>query len=109
MKNETLSRLFVGIPIADEMRRALERHLAATVGERLPGRAVPPANWHLTLRFLGATDAERRRRVDDELSRIERPPPFALSFTSLGAFPRAGRAKVLWLGVGEGADELRSL
>ena len=109
MQNDTPSRLFVGIPVADEMRDALERHLAATVGERLPGRAVPPANWHLTLRFLGATDAERRRRVADELSRIEHPPPFGLSFTTLGAFPRAGRAKVLWLGVGEGADELRAL
>jgi 2'-5' RNA ligase len=104
-----MARLFVGIPVSDGLRAALEAHLAATVGERLPGRAVPPANWHLTLRFLGATDAERRCRVVDELARIDPPPPFDLSLTGLGAFPRAGRAKVLWIGVGEGADPLRAL
>jgi len=102
-------RLFVGIPVTEELRGALERHLADAVGGRLPGRAVPPANWHLTLRFLGATDAERHRRVGDELARIDPPPRFDLAFTGLGAFPRAGRAKVLWIGTGEGVDELRAL
>jgi 2'-5' RNA ligase len=104
-----VARLFVGIPVSDGLRAALEAHLAATVGERLPGRAVPPANWHLTLRFLGATDAERYRRVVDELARIDPPPPFDLAFGGLGAFPRVGRAKVLWIGAGEGADALRAL
>jgi len=99
-------RLFVGIPVTDGVRDALRRHLAV-VGE-LPGRAVPPANWHLTLRFLGATDAERHRRMVDEMRRIT-AAPFDLTFTALGAFPRAGRAKVLWIGIGEGADELRAL
>ena len=108
MREEKPVRLFVGVPVADELRDALERHLAATVGERLAGRAVPPANWHLTLRFLGATDAERHPRMVDELARIE-APPFDLTFTGLGGFPRAGRAKVLWIGVGAGADELRAL
>src|SRR5688572_15398164 len=106
MEAEKPIRLFVGIPIADELRGALERHLAATVGGRLPGRAVPPANWHLTLRFLGSTDAERHRRIVDELARVAAPPPVDLTLSALGAFPRAGRAKVLWIGVGEGADEL---
>jgi 2'-5' RNA ligase len=109
MSEEKPARLFVGIPVADELRDTLQRHLAAAIGERLPGRAVPPANWHLTLRFLGATDAGRHRRVVDELSRIEVVPSFDLSFTGLGGFPRAGRAKVLWIGVGEGAVELRAL
>ena len=109
MSGEKPSRLFVGIPVMDELRDALRRHLAATVGDRLPGRAVPPANWHLTLRFLGSTDAERHRRIVDELARIAPPPPFDLSFAGLGAFPRAGRATVLWIGVGDGADELRAL
>jgi len=109
MEGGNVVRLFVGIPVSDGLRAALEAHLAATVGERLPGRAVPPANWHLTLRFLGATDPERHRRVVDELARIDPPPPFDLSFTGLGAFPRAGRAKVLWIGVGESVDPLRAL
>jgi 2'-5' RNA ligase len=109
MDGGNVARLFVGIPVSDGLRAALARHLAAAVGERLPGRAVPPANWHLTLRFLGAMDAERHRRVVDALACIDPPPSFDLSFGSLGAFPRAGRAKVLWIGTGEGADALRAL
>ena len=106
---EKAARLFVGIPIGEALRAELEAYLRATFGERLPGRAVPPANWHLTLRFLGSTDAARHRRIADELGRVDPPPPFDLTLAGLGAFPRAGRAKVLWTGVGEGADALRAL
>ncbi|MFL5384920.1 MAG: RNA 2',3'-cyclic phosphodiesterase [Longimicrobiaceae bacterium] len=106
---EDRARLFVGIPFPAALREELQAYLRATFGERLPGRAVPPPNWHLTLRFLGATDAARHRRIVEELGRIDPPPPFDLTLAGLGAFPRAGRAKVLWTGVGEGADELRAL
>jgi len=106
---EKAARLFVGVPIPAELQNGLEAYLRTAFGERMPGRAVPPANWHLTLRFLGATDAARHRRVAEELGHIDPPPPFDLTVAGLGAFPRAGRAKVLWIGVGGGADELRAL
>lgn len=106
---EDRARLFVGVPIPAELRDGLEAYLRDTFGERLPGRAVPPASWHLTLRFLGSTDAARHRRIVDELARIDPPPPFDLTLAGLGAFPRARQAKVLWTGVGQGADALCAL
>lgn len=109
MERGTVGRLFIGIPVAAEVRDGLEAYLRATFGERMPGRAVPPANWHLTLRFLGDTGAEQHRRLGDELRRMEPVPPFALSLERLGAFPRAARASVLWVGAADGADELRAL
>jgi 2'-5' RNA ligase len=102
-------RLFVGIPFPAELREGLETYLRDTFGERMPGRPVPPANWHLTLRFLGDTDAEHHRVLVDELTAIDRGPAFDLSLAGLGAFPRAARATVLWIGVGDGAAELRAL
>ena len=105
---EDRARLFVGIPFPAALREEVQAYLRATFGERLPGRAVPAANWHLTLRFLGATEGERQGRMVDEMRRIA-APSFDLTITRLGAFPRAGRAKVLWIGVGGGADELRTL
>ncbi|HKP73958.1 MAG TPA: RNA 2',3'-cyclic phosphodiesterase [Longimicrobiaceae bacterium] len=102
-------RLFVGVALAEALRAELEAYLAATFGARLPGRAVPPRNWHLTLRFLGATDAERHHCIVDELSAIEPPSAFDLELASLGAFPRPARAKVLWIGAGAGGDALRAL
>ena len=107
MREARSVRLFVGVPIAGDLREELLRHLEAA-GAPLPGRAVPPANWHLTLRFLGATDVERHRRVAAGLRRIAMPG-FELSLAALGAFPRPARATVLWIGVGDGARELRAL
>ena len=108
MAMETGGRLFVGVAINDDLRDGLRRHLEAAVGDRLPGRTVPPENWHLTLRFLGATDAERHRRVAAGLRRIAMPA-FESSLAALGAFPKPARATVLWIGVGDGAGELRAL
>lgn len=106
---ERVGRLFVGVAIGDEVREGLGEYLRATFGERVPGRAVAPAAWHLTLRFLGDTDADRHRRMVDGLRAMAGSPAFDLSFGGLGAFPRGARASVLWVGVEEGARELRTL
>jgi 2'-5' RNA ligase len=102
-------RLFVGVPYPNELRDGLAAYLRDTFGERVPGRAVPAANWHLTLRFLGATEPARRARVVEELRRSPAHARFTLALDRLGAFPRAARATVLWVGVGEGAGELKAL
>jgi 2'-5' RNA ligase len=109
MSGASAGRLFVGIPFPPELRDGLQAHLRAAVGERLPGRAVVPANWHLTLRFLGDTPADRLGGLEDELRRIDGGLRFDLSLTRLGAFPRPARASVLWIGVGDGEAELHAL
>ncbi|HEX8906635.1 MAG TPA: RNA 2',3'-cyclic phosphodiesterase [Longimicrobiaceae bacterium] len=109
MEGGRVGRLFIGIPFPAELRDGLEAYLRATFGQRMPGRAVPPANWHITLRFLGDTDAERHGTLVEALRAMEPGPPFALSLDRLGAFPRESRATVLWIGAGQGADELRAL
>ncbi|HYJ79877.1 MAG TPA: RNA 2',3'-cyclic phosphodiesterase [Longimicrobiaceae bacterium] len=101
-------RLFVGVPLPEAVRVELIAYLETALGGRLPGRAVPARNWHLTLRFLGATDAGRRAGLVDGLRGI-RADAFDLSFGGLGAFPRPARAAVLWVGVDRGASELRAL
>jgi 2'-5' RNA ligase len=107
--DSSAGRLFVGIPFPPELRDALQAHLRATFGERMPGRAVVPANWHLTLRFLGDTDAPRLGALEEALRQMDPGPPFELSLAGLGAFPRPARATVLWIGVGDGNAELRAL
>jgi RNA 2',3'-cyclic 3'-phosphodiesterase len=109
MHESSAGRLFLGIPLPDDGRGAVEAHLRATFGERLPGRAVPPRNWHLTLRFLGDTPRDRSTALMDALRDAELGAAFELSLAGLGAFPRPARATVLWVGVGDGRREIAAL
>ena len=97
-------RLFVAVPLTEQARQEIIARLPV-----LPGRIVPPQNWHFTLRFLGHTDAATRDRLIAELRRTPLGLRFSISFGALGAFPRANRARILWLGVDEGAGRLVSI
>ena len=97
-------RLFVAVPLTEQARQEIIARLPV-----LPGRIVPPQNWHFTLRFLGATNAATRDRLIAELRRTHLGSRFSISFGALGAFPRANRARILWLGVDEGAGRLVSI
>jgi len=103
-------RLFLAVALDEAVRTALiDRLSQALDGRPLPGRPIAPENWHLTLRFLGETEAAAGRRLVQGLGTAPLGPPFSVGFTGLGAFPRAARAQVLWLGVGPGEDRLRAL
>lgn len=102
-------RLFVGVPLADQARREIDARLRGALPEGLPGRAVPVANWHLTLRFLGATRADQLATVRERLRAADVGAAFGVRFGGMGAFSRPRSARVLWISVAEGADRLRDL
>jgi 2'-5' RNA ligase len=103
--NEKPERLFIGVPLAEDARRAI----AASLPKNLPGRAVPKENWHFTLRFLGSTPAATRERIVQLLRSATCGAPFTIRFTHLGAFPRANRARILWLGIADGEERMIQL
>ncbi len=70
------------------------------------GRWVPPAQWHLTLAFLG-NDVDLEV-VAAQLATVEFGA-FMASLRGIGAFPRPRSARVLWLGVCDGRRELIDL
>src|SRR5687767_5748803 len=104
-----VERLFIGVPVDPATRGTIAEHLRDSLGERLPGRAVPPENWHLTLRFLGATRPDQQEGIREVLRRTALGEPFRVAFGALGAFPRPRTARVLWLGITHGGDGLARL
>jgi RNA 2',3'-cyclic 3'-phosphodiesterase len=102
-------RLFVGVPLAEAARAEIEARLRGALPEGVPGRAVPAANWHLTLRFLGATRADQLATIRERLRAADLGDAFGVRFGGLGAFSRPRSARVLWIAVTEGADRLREL
>lgn len=98
-------RLFIGVPLTDEARHAIERALPSD----LPGKRVPADNWHFTLRFLGATEDAARDQIVTNFRVATCGPRFTVRFNELGAFPNPGRARVLWIGIDEGAPRMIQL
>jgi 2'-5' RNA ligase len=97
-------RLFVAVPIPDDLRRdlaaAVERwRVEADVPEL---RWTDSASWHVTLAFLGATPADEVPRIVEALrGAVARHAAFSLPTGGLGAFPRPQYARVVWYGVGD--------
>jgi 2'-5' RNA ligase len=93
-------RLFVAInPPADALTE-LDAALAPLRPARPDLRWARRDRWHLTLAFLGeveqATLPDLTRRLDRAASRHQE---LKLSIGAVGAFPAAGRARVLWAGI----------
>jgi 2'-5' RNA ligase len=105
-------RLFLAVALDDSTRHAIAAHLETSLQgheEAVPGKKVPPENWHITLRFLGRSSAVQRDRVMADLDQHVMVEPFRIRFTDLGGFPRESKASVLWLGVAGAVDSLVAL
>ena len=90
MTNPDARRLFLAIWPNEAARAAL-----VDVQRRFPpktGRSVDVVNLHITLMFLGATPEERRRCVEQEMARVNRPA-FNFALDQLGYWRKP---QVIW-------------
>lgn len=97
-------RLFLGVRVAldtvakladavADMRRAAS---AAEIGVKW----VAPASYHVTLKFLGWSRVEAIAALRDRLDRdLAGARGFRFTTVGMGAFPSAGKARVVWAGI----------
>ena len=108
-------RLFVAIDLDDDARKAIadaQHRIAKTLGADRSVKWVNPSHIHLTLVFVGEvadSAVPGIPEIVDALSADIDVRPFPAVFEGLGVFPPRGAPRVLWLGVGEGADEVVDL
>jgi len=101
-------RLFVAVNLPPEVRERLAaaqdrlRHAQADVSW------VRAENIHVTLKFLGETE-KRLERIRPALAEVGRAgAPFSMEVSGVGSF--GGRVpRVVWVGVGDGAEPLIQL
>jgi len=73
-------------------------------------KSANPGNPHITLKFLGDTREEDIDRMDQEIrSAISKVPAFTFICEGTGCFPRPSRPSVLWLGITDGLNYLKTL
>jgi RNA 2',3'-cyclic 3'-phosphodiesterase len=103
-------RTFIGIDPGKTIRDrivALQESLARSGSEV---KWVEPDNLHVTLLFLGEVDLlDVPPLCQAVTAATAQHSAFAMSIETAGCFPNPRRPRILWVGVGEGAQEVVAL
>jgi len=89
-----MTRLFIGLPIDDTLRTALRPVYELLSGHDHLLKAVPPENYHITVKFLGECEGNVANAIESTFLEIPAPEaeiPFTLSGLGAGGSlpPRA--------------------
>lgn len=95
--NRDTARLFLGLELSDEARRALDSVRRALETAGAVGKFHAPSLYHLTLAFLGETPVSLIPSLERIMNGVP-SAPFDLTLSSLGTFKNGS---ILWAGVKE--------
>ena len=109
MKINLERRVFIGIPIGGKIKSILPSLKTSIHSSRDIIRWIPPENIHLTLSFLGNISDQDIPNIIQSIENCITSKYFKIIIESTGVFPSANFPKILWIGIGKGADELASL
>jgi 2'-5' RNA ligase len=71
-------------------------------------KLVEPKNIHVTIRFLGNITTPTVEKIHEEMKKTQFIP-FDIKIHGVGAFPDLRYPRVVWAGITQGADQLRSI
>ncbi len=101
-------RAFIAVDAASSEIGKLQQEMMGAWHSR-EVKPVETQNFHFTIIFLGEISEQQVTWVKDVLSTISFEP-FLLNYTGVGAFPRPGSARVVWVGIDEsGRKKLEAL
>lgn len=104
-------RLFLAIPLADEVRDKLSAVQARLKATGADVKWVEAENFHLTVAFLGDLSEALLPDIEAVCETLaEDATAFRVGVRGASYFPRRGpQIKTLWAGVTEGAEEWKAL
>jgi 2'-5' RNA ligase len=112
VSRESNWRLFAAVLPSSEASAELARLLSSlwAAAPQAGLRWLSGESLHVTLQFFGSVPEPRVSALSAGCAHAAASSgPFELRFAEAGAFPSPRRARVLWLGVGQGASELTQL
>jgi RNA 2',3'-cyclic 3'-phosphodiesterase len=80
--------------------------LAVQTGADL--KLVEPENIHMTIRFLDDITLNMAEKIFMEMSKTQFKP-FNIELRGIGVFPNLVYPRVLWVGIGQGAEQLQNI
>ncbi len=102
-------RTFLAFDIQNEAvleKLAAAQKLLVQTGADL--KVVEPHNIHITIRFLGGISPDMVDKVFVAMQRVDFKP-FTVQFCGLGVFPSLNYPRVVWVGITDGAQQLKSI
>ncbi len=109
LMSESQVRSFVSIDIENpSILSAVTAVTSSLMGLGGDLKPVESENVHLTLKFLGNVSQPKLEQVKSSLGRVGFRP-FTMEIKGAGAFPRASRINVVWVGIGEGWSEIQKI
>ena len=111
--SDAVRRLFIAVEPSDEARTWLAEYASElrAACDALGVRASFPktGNLHVTIRFLGDTPESKVAGIVEALAPLRATDRFQIAFSGLGCFPNEKKSRVVWAGIGEGSDRLKTL
>jgi RNA 2',3'-cyclic 3'-phosphodiesterase len=105
-------RLFFSVPLPDNARAAAAavlRDMQRAAGAQAPLSWTKDEQLHFTMAFLGEQPEDALPRLREAADSCAELRAFDLDLRGAGAFPNPRRPRVIWLGVGDGAQHLEQL
>ncbi|MFH1368692.1 MAG: RNA 2',3'-cyclic phosphodiesterase [Elusimicrobiota bacterium] len=103
-------RLFIAVNIPGELKDNIEAVQNDLKRSRADVKWVEKENFHLTVKFIGDTDSGTPALLESNLSQsLKDFGSFIVSLCGAGAFPSASYPRVVWIGIGDGAEKLKQL
>ncbi len=110
MEHPVKLRLFVAMEVPEHLKGRLGEAIEATASQGAGMKWVRPENVHFTLKFLGGVEEEKLGEIESELAAAAQGhAALEISTGNFGAFPHPGRARVFWLGIEKGREELTAM
>lgn len=105
---DAMRRVFFGIGLPGNIQQDIYKLAECLAISK--ARVTPAENLHLTLRFIGNADDEQIEFFKKRLEKVcKKFKPFEMKLGEVGAFSSLKRARVAWIGLSNGAEEVKEL
>lgn len=103
-------RTFIAVELEASLQQSLQNIQNNLKPLNLDINWVKPGNIHITLKFLGDITPDEIKAISETLPKIfGAVRPFEITLAGLGVFPQIQQPNVLWVGIEEGAQEIKKL
>lgn len=103
-------RSFIAINLPDAVKQEIDSIVDRLRPSGPPARWVPGSNLHLTLKFLDEISPDQVMPIRGAIvMAIANAKPFEIQLKGFGVFPNERKARVFWVGLDVGYENLKTL